>query len=129
MKEYFKHNYPLEAGLSCTLRIADMRANDTIYPAIQLDYAQDGKKKTSFAILKDMETGEDLIPGLAECFKKLAEAKKDVKVVKCKTCKGDFEKTHPAQKNCVHCRPKKKGESVEVAAVGDNETKETKEIK
>ena len=132
MKEYFKHNYPLEAGLSCTLRIADMRANDKIYPAIQLEYAQDGRKKTSFAILKDMETGEDLIPKLAECFKSLAEAKKDVKIVKCSKCKGDFEKTHPAQKNCVHCRPKKKGEPVEVATIGDKETKntvETKEIK
>ncbi len=125
MREYFKHNYPLEAGLSCTLRIADIRANDMIFPAIQLEYTQNGKKKTSFAMLKDTSTGEDLIPKLAECFKNLAEVKKEVKVVKCKKCKGDFEKTHPAQKNCVHCRPKKKGELV-TSAIGDNETKETK---
>ena len=125
MREYFKHNYPLEAGLSCTLRVADIRTDDTVFPAIQLEYAQNGKKKISFAILKDTETGESLIPQLAECFKNLAETKKEIKIVKCKKCKGDFEKTHPAQKNCVHCRPKKKGELV-VTAIGDNETKETK---
>jgi len=127
VREYFKHNYPLEGGLSCTLRIADIRANDMVFPAIQLEYTQGGKKKTSFAMLKDTGTGENLIPQLAECFKKLAEVKKEIKIVKCNKCKGDFEKTHPAQKNCVHCRPKKKGEPVALA-IGDNETKETKEI-
>lgn len=127
MREYFKHVFPEDGGLIAVLRIADREGDNEIHPAIELKFAMEGKKKTSFVLLKDSETGESLIPALAECFKNLAESKKDRKLSKCKKCREDFEKTHPAQKYCIACRTG--SELATVATVGDEETIETKETK
>ena len=125
MKTYFKHVFPPVGNLTCVLQVVDREGDGEVFPAIELNYAMGNKKKTSFVLLKDAETGEDLIPGLAKCFKELTENKKEVRLSKCKQCTNDFEKKHPAQKYCVHCRPGK-GDKVLAGAIGDTETKETK---
>ena len=122
MKTYFKHVFPPVGNLTCVLQVVDREGDGEVFPAIELNYAMGNKKKTSFVLLKDSETGEDLIPALAECFKVLMELRKDVRLSPCKNCKVGFEKTHPAQKYCVNCKPGKKETTAKVA-IGDTETK------
>lgn len=119
MKEYFKHVYQQVDGLNCILRIVDREHEEGFFPAIELIYSQNGRKKVSFAALKDVSTGVDLVPGLAKCFKDLVENKKEARLSKCKKCKEDFAKKHPAQKYCSKCKP---GKRLETVTVGDIET-------